>query len=1241
MGYRVALIFFLLLHLFPPILNAASADDKPYPVKIRTIGESPIINFIALDIEDSEELILLNSLSEEDTLNYVFFQVYIHSDDYKYLLTLLEDIKNKKLREKLLAELFSVSVKRGKLNEFGEVFSKFIDEEGLEKIKFLIALKNGNIESLSFRSNEMKALLNAYKAALLSDYRAAYQQIRDYPNKFPNTSFLFLLNAGMYSEALELISLTNPVKKNLFEAIVYYYQGDCNKVLEKLSSSLSTFEEKLLYAECGNGLNSLSSSEREEKKVLGLSEDPFLLFFNLQKDSAIKEKEIFQPYLSFYYSFQLKNFLSGLSIYKDEIERFVKKNNESSAELKRILTKYDKVWKEIDRSGTGGDLRRRVIDLEEKSKGMRDVSFSSSVDTKKAITFIDRQVISSIAAIKSAYLDLAEREEKELFILKKEIETRDFLKRLFSEKLKLDDYEKLLSELKSYYEIAVKYNLSVEEDVAYAKLALLWEYSQNAALNDKEKLWQRLVTEAEEYLKNYKDRKKEALLILAEALDNRSDSDAALRAFQQYLAVDTNPDARTLMKIGELNFEKGDYLNAIEFFKKAAQKSQSYKNAAYYKIGWAYYLLGQLTEVAELFFNYDFKVEGEKGILLFDEMMELLSRVFFKLGEDKIPLFLAKYPQFSIPEKLYKGVGDLHLFLADYNRALEIYEKGLNDFYLYEYSGELLAARIEVYSMLGKNDLANEEKYRFTNLYGKNSEYFKKFNTFPKQYRDFLYSAAVYYNVRFDKGRNDDDYKRCSKLYKWFLDYFSDDERAGEVSYYLGQLEDEKREFQSASERFQFAWEKGFRVENSLYRSLYAKYKLWKENKLEGKELIDSLKDYFDNYPDYEKTTSVVIVLSDMLLKEGIEEELMKILDRATNLYGDRRLAAVLDFCETNFKQISDKKGLAEFFKRGFEKLKDRRYLELQHYAIFAEAKIAEDAGKATEAKQLYERIIADTNTTSFREFALYNLALLLEKEGKVNEAVLIMKQIKEKQELAGKAKSFIYTFGKKEGLYSEAAEAALQLSKDEPAKELYYRIEAVWLFTKSGNINKANDVLNTLASMQKNERENADYTLLKGVVESKKGSYTNAFDNFTAVLKGNFNLEYEEGFITSFHETLKNTIFLKPEEEARDALEMFIEFLGKRFKDTGKPEYLFNIAETLSDFSLFFLQKEEALSKAVELYKRSLKMAANNGNALLVLKNMAKLKVLQPVPYAEELKVPEVKLNFLEDTQYDEVFTE
>lgn len=1239
MAHRVGFfVFFLISFLLFPAESLLSAEQKkPESIKVRSAGEHIVSDFINLELS-IEESAIFNKVSKEDLVKYSLFQSFIYSKDYEYLLSILSDINDLRLSERLLYDLFNVARSNGTLKQFKKVFNKLISERS-EKLSLLINIMDNEF-SVSYKDNNLNTFLAAYRYFLDRDYKKSVEILKDISNIFPRTYYYYLMNAGEFQTAIDFILNSKIEDKSLYIALTNYYLDRCDLAIKALNDNSDLFEKKLLLVECGSDVKfeDYLSDIQIEKSLT----DPFLIYVNAKKGRFQNYLELHQPYKSLYYSYKLKNYIEGLSLYKDEIERFVSKMKQINVDLKNILDKYNRVWNELEKSGNDKEVRKKVIDIQEKIKGLKDISFSSSFKANEYIALFNKEYQNSLNILQMNLNEVRVKFDEEENKLKKEVEIRTFLEKIRSKKKFSDDeFTDLVKKIDDFYQVAVSKKLPSEEELAYSKIYVLWQYSQEIPFERKSHILEDLKKYSTLYLQKYTERKKDVLLVFAEVCEEQGNLDEAIVAYNSYLTLDNNPTARILMKVAEILFDMGNYEACIKYFRDAANKNESYKNAAQYKIGWAYYLMGQLPEVADLFLDYKFNVEGEKNLVLVDEMMELLSRVFFKLGEDKIGEYLIKYPSFNKPEKLFKGVGDLHLFLADYDKALSVYEKGLTDYYLYEDSADLLMAKIELLNLLGKYDLANQEKYRFVNLYGESSNYFKKFTAFPKQYKDILFSVALYFNVQYEKNNDNDSYKKAVVLYEKFLNTFAEDEKSAEASFLLAQLEEAKKEYQKAAEHFSFAWQNKFREDESLYRALYCKYKLWQDNKLASTELIKALKEYADTYPDNERTLSILMVISDMLLKEKQQEEMLDSLEKAVNLFGARGLLKVTDFCEANFKFINDKIRIAAIFSNAFEVLKDRRFLELKHYSLFSMAKTEEENGRIAEAKIIYTQIIDDLNSTNFKEYALFNLAILLEKEGKLSDAVRTMELVKEKKELVSKAKEFVYTFGKQTGFYTEAADAALELAEFEPQKSNYYILGASWLFIKSGKFDRAETVLKRIETNLLGDEEKTSYTFLKAVLAYNKEDFDVAFDLFLLSSKKDVNEEYEEDFIKFFHNTLKKTIFLKPEDDAREALEAFIDFLSRRFKNTAKPDYLFNIAEILSDFSLFFVQKDEAISKAIEFYKRSLKISVEHNNSKLVLKNLAKLKELDTELYSKELFIPEIELNLIEEIKHGEILFE
>lgn len=1240
MGCRIKILLFLFCLIANIIVKSAFAVDEVAPVKVMTAGKSELVNFSRDEFAKEDKH--FTDLSNEDRLTYAIYQSLIYDKKYSYLFRLIEQVKDRYLKLHMLSSLYLFSLNDKVTEEVRDKFYNITNKEQFEALLLLIEFQGTNFGKIEFKNEAFNAFAKASKFALDGNYSVAIETLKPFATVFPFSYYYFLIMNDNYREALDFVSKIDIENKKFLEALCYYYLGDCEKVLEKLSLSSGDHNESLLYIDCVANSSNLKIDIKSIKKskLQNFERDPYFIFKNMEENKGGTE----QAYRSFYYIHKLNNHIKNLTLYKQEIQTFVEKMEEVNQNLKKIVARYESEWEKIEKSADMQSIRKRILVLLDKTKDFKAVSFKSHSKEQALSTFLDKQYNKHLALLENEYNEQKKKEAESLIKLQGELDARLFLKELKNRYVtQKEEFLKLQSALNDYYAFSIEKELSLKEAFAFAKISLSWNFYQHAQDVDQEaklNLLNTIVFDANEYVKHYKERQKEVLLVLAEAYSDAGEIENALNIYRSYLAVEAMPSARTLMKIGELLFEKADYSEAANYFDMAGKKDNTYKNAAYYKIGWCYYLSGKLNEVATLFLNYQFDKHESKAEILFDEMMDLLSRVFYKLGSEKFEDYLKKFPKFPIPERLFKSVGDLHLFLADYQKAIEIYEKGINSYYIYQGSPELLSAKIEVLTLLAKFEEANEEKVRFVDIYGKRSQYFSQYGVFPKQYKDNLVSAGFYYNASYEKEKNEDAYQKSVNLYIKFLEEFPLDEKAGEVAFYLAQLEEDKALYVDAAKYFRLSWQLKFKEKEALYRYLYCKYKLWQAGSLAASELVDDLKNYINNYPATERSTAVLLVLVDILAKENRQEEMLQYIEDAVKNQKNKDITKLLDFCEANFEVINDKDRLAKIFEMGYVNNNNKHYLELKHYAMFVDAKQKEDNNQLEKAALVYREIINDYNKTSFEEFAVFNLGLLLEKIGKTEEAIDLMERINQKDELKIKAKDFIYTFGKKRGLYQQAASAALMLSNTEKDAS-FYLLEALWLYLKAKDYNAAENVLAKLDSVNLNENEKRTQVFLKSILIYEKGDALAAFDGFLLSLKSDINAEFENDFIYYFHNVLKKVIFLKPEDDARDALEAYVEFLGKKFRERGKAFYLYNIAETLYDFSLFFLQKDEAISRAIEFYKRSLKLSVLDEDKDLVLKNIVRLKELQPDFYNKPVELPEPRLDFIKDIKYGEIYVE
>lgn len=593
-------------------------------------------------------------------------------------------------------------------------------------------------------------------------------------------------------------------------------------------------------------------------------------------------------------------------------------------------------------------------------------------------------------------------------------------------------------------------NFSFKEKLIYYQIYLLNELifiSSKENNEEREKLINEAILVANEYLSNFKERRAEVILFLAETYESIGDYDRALKAFYDYLEEKKEGDFRIYMKIAELLFEKKDYQKAIYFYEKAGSISKQYRDSAYYKIGWSYYLSGQYDKVINLFLNYKFETLGQKQELLLNEMIDLLSRAFYKIDNlDVVEKFIDKNRQFPYPDKVFKYLGDIYLYLADYEKAISVYKKGWDKYYLYKNSYEIPLSMIDAYNFMGRQEEAYKERVRYIQRYNINSEYYKKYKEFPPYFGDEIIITAFYYNSKFDKDKKEDDYNLATQLYESLLEYFPQHKRAGEVSFMLAQLYEEKGDNKRAVRFFREARNLNFKAEESFYRSLFCEYKMWKRHEILSKELISSLEDFLINFKDSKYFNDCALVLADISYREGLIDKMFYALELAGG--NEEGLKMSLDFVEANFDGIENKFFISKIFDKGYKKFNDEKYLKLKHFSLFKYAVYLEGEGKKDYAGTIYKEIIND-KTSDFTEFAMYNLSLLLQREGKTEEAIAYMAKIKQKEDLRLKAKEFIYNFGKQKGMYLESAQAVLDYAILSKEKEVFYLIEAGYLFLR------------------------------------------------------------------------------------------------------------------------------------------------------------------------------------------------
>ncbi len=1163
--------------------------------------------------------------------------------NFQTLKRLIDNETNPSAARKLLFNILKDISSNKELEIFSKIFGSYLKNPSFEEIRFYYLYRTNNLKD--FKGE--KASLNALKDALLyydgNDYLSAVKAIEPFKNNFPRFYLLLLIESGRYLDAISFTELYPGGDGYYFKALALYFMKNYNKASELLLNRKLDYKEKILLIDSmtRDGNYNLPTFD-EELANINFSDDEFFIFKNLNELEQYADRDLKEKIEIFRIRWEIKNYINYLNLYVDEIKIFQERLKKMEKDLEKINKNYEIVYDALRDDNRLKEIKFRVININEmyqKLKGFR--SDIKEID-KSYFTLINEEYEKAKKELKDVYQKINSRYKDEIKRINVEIYARKLEKTIFDlqnpEQPDVVNLLKALSDLKK--DINLK-DFSFQESLSYYQIYLLNELilmSANKPYEERTALIKEAIVLADDYLKSFSERKAEVMLFLADAYESIGDNDKALMVLEMYLKDYPEGDFRTYMKIAEFLFDKKQYDKAITFYKRAAEKNRAYRDAAYYKIGWSYYLSGRYDNVINIFLNYRFEEKSQRQELLLNEMIELLSRAFYKLDNIKlVEDYLDKNRQFPYPDKVFKYLGDIYLYLANYEKAIEVYKRGWERYYLYKNSFEIYLSVIDAYNFMGNSELAYNERVKYINSYSRNSKYFEKFKEFPREFGDEIMVTALYFNVRFDRTGDDISFNLATELYERLIAYFPNHKRSGEAAFMLAQLYEQKNNNKKAANFFKLARALNFNSEESFYRAIFCEYKMWKNQEIFSKELISSLDEFINSFKNSSRYNDVALLLADISLKEGFTGRLISAIDALVN-NNDVGLLKGLDFCEANFDSISDKLYLSNIFDRGFKRFKEQKYLNLKHFSLFKHAKLLEEEKNYPLAINVYRDILRDPES-SFSEFAIFNLSLLLQKEGKTEEAISLMSKIKGKDDLKIKAKEFIYRFGKEKGMYLESAFAAIDYANLSPENKTVFLLEAANLFIKGNSMDNAERVLLKIEGLNLSENEKSEKNILKGIIAYRKGRNDLAYNLLMKEIEKNIPKDLEEDFEKAVNDILMKTIYTKPEDEARESLEQYVGYLSRKYKESLDDIYLYKLGEIMKELSLFFLQQDEAMSRAYSLLRRALKNSVEKENRALIVKSIEKLREIDPKRYNRTMKLEKINFDISETKNYESLY--
>jgi tetratricopeptide (TPR) repeat protein len=1158
-------------------------------LKINPVGIKDLSNYMVKDFTFSEALENLFILEDTDALSFIYFQAFKKDLTIEALKEIADGVNNKALRNDLIFEIFQEAKKRNAIDEFQNVFKEGVSAP----IKLLIAIEKKDFQS-KFVDDAYNAFINAYKHALNGRYNDAITILEPYSNRFPHTYVIYLIKSNELEKAYDYIS-ENRLKDSYLVNLVKFLKKDCTDILSNYEYDGYLFE--ILKLECSyqNGIDYRPPSIKTlvSERLMG---DDFTIF-RLFKTNKILQHEFIYPYfLNYYYRWKLLTYVTFLESYVNDIDNFNKRLKTFFDEYSEIESMYNKTFSKYELN-VEKDLRVKFIDIKKLVDNVK--SFDNIKSPNGDIIDLKRRLAKSFDESKkqlfkqySLFLDKLTYEENRLN-LEKEFRKLD----LAISQMKQGNIEELLrlyEENENLLERSKNVEVSFSEKCLYNKIYLLWHIYLSEKLTDEKtrvtKL-NELIAVIRTFMKLYPaSNNNNIYLILAEAYEHLGENKLALEHYFNYINKEKSKDisARVYLKIGDILFDEKLYKEARDYYYKAVKSNDLYSFVASYKIGWTYYLEENYEEALKLLLSESILASKEISEPLINETIELIAKVFYKRGRwEDLEEYFKIFNTFPFPERVYKSLGDLYVSLAEYDKALNVYEKGLRLYYLNYYSPSLLVSKIELLTLLGKVKNSYNEKVRFNELFNKDSNYYSKFKIIPQEYGDIVLSSAFYFNNEYEKFKKTNDFKLTEKLYLDYLNAPLKDKKTGEVSFLLAQLYYSEGLLDKAGKYYEDAYLNGFKEEESLYGHIVCLYGLWERAVVMGDVLSIKIETFIKTFPSSVKTLKMYLLLSFVNLKMGYVEKALSIVEDKINHSSNEEIETIIDFLKEKFQIIENKERVAQISNSAYEKTGNKKYLEFKHYALFVYAQNFETKNDLEKAKITYELIVNDTIKTAYTEPALYNLAIIENRLGRSKRALELMKHVSESQ-LIKKASEFVYNVGLETNNYFFAGEAAEKLGVLNNDNTMFFK--SIRLYLSAGMNDSA---FRVISKLQEKELEGEDFKKLqvcKALYSYYIKDYATAINIFSDIVKTRNHKLFDEEVINVLSDLIKNSIYILPDDEAMDFIEGFIDICSVKYKEEGDLKYLYNVGDILIDLNTFFLNSKEAFEKGKKVLKIVLK---------------------------------------------------
>ena len=296
---------------------------------------------------------------------------------------------------------------------------------------------------------------------------------------------------------------------------------------------------------------------------------------------------------------------------------------------------------------------------------------------------------------------------------------------------------------------------------------------------------------------------------LAKTRDLQGDMEANLAVLNSLVL--SHPDspylAESQFRRGDMLFSKGDFVGAGQAFDEViASGEKQFLTNAHYMRGWCHFKLDDyrqalisFTAVLDQVLPSGFQMASleEQNATLVEDLLRVMGFAFSYLGgAESIPELFAQTGPRPYEFLVYDRYAQLLTQQELYSDAIEVYRQYIERYPQSLYAPQYQVSIIRILAEAGFVSSILEEKARFVDVYGKDSEFWRATNPIDLKYTEARLEeylpelAAIHYNLGQRAPAPSEaqkEFELAARYYAAYADTFPQQDKAAEMLFLLGE----------------------------------------------------------------------------------------------------------------------------------------------------------------------------------------------------------------------------------------------------------------------------------------------------------------------------------------------------------------------------------------------------------------------------------------------------------------------